>query len=427
MRNLRIFGSKRRRRDRALASNRPRLIFVSHEATRTGAPKIILNLLKQFAEQCDIDCETILHDDGHLIDEFGQHSQVNVLHLPRQRSKELQKKVRSIVKRRNANPPAVAVCNSMESRFVAEQLRDLGVPVVSLVHELPCSYTDSDYQVIYDASSKIVFPAAIVREATHNKRAIPFGKDIILPQGLLDPDFGQDIDPPTARQDIRNELGLPSDAFIVLGCGTLDMRKGIDHFVGIAKSVIEKHPTPNNPIHFVWVGDGPRWPHSAFHYMQIDLRNSQVTGNVHFIGERENVESYFVGADLFLLSSRVDPFPCVIHEAMATQLPVMAFEGSGGAPEALREGGGFVMPYGNYDLAAHAIRNLACNPAIADSMRSKSLLRVQEEYRFDTYAQEIMSLAEGLAEQNFRLPRIYRPESSSDPHQMADSPLRRAA
>ena len=352
MPKLRIFRSARSKESVNPAVNhsdsqRPRIIFVSHEATRTGAPKIILNILKHFQMSCEINCETILHDDGHLLDEFQCYSETHSLYLPRQKSSELQKKVRSIVHQRRKSRPVIALCNSMESRFVADVLQKEGVPVVQLVHELPCSYTEADYRMLYDMATKIVFPVQAVREATHRKLSLPFGKDLILPQGLLDPDFGKRIDRETAFRQIRDELSLPSDAFIVLGCGTLDLRKGIDHFARIAIETTQNNKS-NRPIHFVWMGEGPRWPHSAYHYVQIDLKHTQTVGNVHFIGEREYVEPYFVGADMFLLSSRVDPFPCVVHEAMASRLPVMTFDSSGGASQALEDGGGFLLPYADY-------------------------------------------------------------------------------
>lgn len=394
MPRLRIFRSNRNEQS-PHEVDRPRVLFVSHEATRTGAPKIILNILKRFHEACDIDCETIVHDEGHLMEEFAQNSEVHCLRLPRLRSTELQKRVRNIVRRRGTKHPDIAICNSMESRFVMEQLNQLGVPVIALVHELPCSYTDADYELLYENTTKIVFPVQTVREATNKKLPLPFGKDLILPQGLLNPHFGQNTEREAARAQIRRDLSIPQDAFVVLGCGTLDLRKGIDHFAAIARSVVRKNNF-DDTIHFVWVGEGPRWSHSPMHYVQIDLRRSKTASHVHFVGEREHVDSFFVGSDMFLLSSRVDPFPCVVHEAMSTQLPVMAFDNSGGASIALADGAGFVVPFGDYEQATNIICALAQNPGMAEGMRRKALQRVQDEYNFENYADKIINVAQQL-------------------------------
>ena len=411
MPKLRIFRSSRTNEARNPAgqksrtSSTPRILFVSHEATRTGAPKIILNLLKHFHSHCHITCETILHEDGQLLEEFQCFSATHSLYLPRQRSGELQKKVRNIVNQRRKPQPLIALCNSMESRFVADVLQKEGIPVVQLVHELPGSYSDADYRMVYDLAAKIVFPVQAVRDATNRKLTLPLGKDLILPQGLLDPNFGKGIGREAAYRQIRDEFSLPSDAFIVLGCGTLDLRKGIDHFAQVAIRSLKRNRS-NRPIHFVWMGDGPRWAHSAYHYVQIDLKNTQTVGNVHFIGEREHVEPYFVGADMFLLSSRVDPFPCVIHEAMASSLPVMTFDSSGGAGQAIADGGGFLVPYADHEMAAGIICSIAMNPAMANSMREKSLQRVATDYRFEMYGDNMIALAESLTASVLRRPDL---------------------
>ena len=82
-----------------------------------------------------------------------------------------------------------------------------------------------------------------VRDAANEKLRIPHGKSVVLPQGLLTPDFGKNITREQGYSRIRKELGLPENSFIVLGCGTLDLRKGIDHFAVVARRVRQEPPT----------------------------------------------------------------------------------------------------------------------------------------------------------------------------------------
>lgn len=400
-RKLRIFGSKSKKKSDG-PKNR-RVFFVSHEATRTGAPKIILNILKHFSDNCDVKCESLLLSGGHLATEFARYSTVDCFNVPRERCDEMQKKVRRAVQREKGNPPILAVCNSMESRFVAETLNEMGIPTVSLVHELPSSYTEEDYQNIYECSRKVVFPVHAVRDAAHEKLPIPQGKSVVLPQGLLTPDFGKNSLREECHGQIRKELGIPENSFIVLGCGTLDLRKGIDHFAVVARRVIELNKS-STPIHFVWVGEGPRWVHSPYHYVQLDINKTPARNFVHFIGERENVEPYFVGSDAFFLSSRVDPFPCVIHESMAAGLPVITFADSGGAPEAVENGAGFVVPYADYEHTASIIRMLAKQPELANGVRQRSMERVETRFNFDDYADKIIDLCESVTSTRLRNP-----------------------
>ncbi len=397
---MRIFGRSRKTTPPQTPSKR-RVIFVSHEATRTGAPKIILNILKHFSDNCDIQCETILQSGGHIAKDFAQHSIVDCFNVENKNRDEIQKRTSRVVNREKNNKPVLAICNSMESRQVAAMLASQGVPCVSLVHELPSSYSEEDYQFVFEASRKVVFPAHAVRDAADAKSPIPQGKSIVLAQGLLDPNFGTRISRDTAHAKIRKELSIPANAFIVLGCGTLDLRKGIDHYAAIARLVSAANHS-ETPIHFVWVGEGPRWCHSLHHYVQLDINKSKARNLVHFIGERPNVEPYFVGADAFLMTSRVDPFPCVIHEAMATSLPIITFANSGGTTEAIDNGAGIIVPYADYERASNVIRILAAQPEIATGLRERSLARVHSRYRFDEYGDKLIDLSESVIGQKLR-------------------------
>ncbi len=374
----------------------PKLIFVSHEASRTGAPLILLHLLRHFQQNLAADYAVLLHAGGVLHGDFARICPTECLDLPRQPSAVLARRISQwLISSRLTQGPVMALCNSMESRYITQQLHAHQIPVISLVHELPTSYTDDDYQLVFSASEKVVFPAQCVRAATECKSAYSSAKGLVIPQGLLNPSFGQLINRQHARQAIRHELNLPADAHIVLGCGTLDMRKGIDHFAQVAIAATN-NLTSLCTLHFVWIGDGPRWPHSAYHYVQLDLDKHGIQRRVHFIGERDDVQPYFLAADAFLMSSRVDPFPCVIHEAMAAELPIITFDQNGGAHEAIAHGAGIVVPYGDYQAAAQAIERLATDSGYRSRLVQTAKQRVDTIYRFDHYGDQVLALARSL-------------------------------
>jgi glycosyltransferase involved in cell wall biosynthesis len=373
------------------------VLFVSHEASRTGAPLIALNLIRHFNQQLGLRCRTLLNDGGPLIGDFAEVSGVECLNTQRCESPELTRKIRRFL-RQERTLPKFAVCNSLESRFIAAELSRAGIPVIALIHEMASSYTDSDFHLIYQAAEEIVFPCRAVRNEADAKVPVPQNKTHVMPQGLLKPNFGKQINRADARQAIRTELGLPPESTIVLGCGTLDLRKGIDHFAGIARRFNQVNP--ESPVYFVWLGDGPRWTHSIYHYVQMDIEKSGLSQYVRFIGERVDVEPYFVGSDVFLLTSRVDPFPCVVHESMAAGLPIIAFEGSGGAAEALADGAGLTIPFADYGASVQAITALTSNKELHERLRATAEEKVRSQFRFSNYAEQIWNLAQRASSNN---------------------------
>lgn len=367
--------------------------MVSHEASLTGAPKIALNLVRQFREKTNVELTTILHEGGPLQAEFEKVSDTVCLDVPREHHPKIHTTIRKMIKPwQKAGRDVVCICNSVESRFIANSLYTRGIPILFLLHEFPTSYEPGEFAKVYQYSQKMVFPCKAVHDAANELIAIPSGKSAIHPQGLLDDAFGTRIDKQDARVKLRKTLGLPADAFVVLGCGTIDLRKGIDHFLAISR-IYESLNQGGRPVYFCWVGDGPRHKHSAYHYVDIDIAKSK-QANIRMVGETSNVEPYFLGADSFLLTSRIDPFPCVVHEAMAAAMPVMVFDHSGGAVEAINDGAGLVLPFADYVAACRSIDRLHDNPQWARELGENARLRIRNDFRFKDYANGIIQLCE---------------------------------
>ncbi|MDA8563739.1 hypothetical protein N9L06_04725, partial [Mariniblastus sp.] len=76
------------------------------------------------------------------------------------------------------------------------------------------------------------------------------------------------------------------------------------------------------------------------------------------------------------------------------------FADSGGAQTAIKDGAGFVIPYGGYEQAAALFRTLSQQPHVAASARARSLERVHSEYRFEDYGDELIELSESIIGQS---------------------------
>ena len=174
-------------------------------------------------------------------------------------------------------------------------------------------------------------------------------------------------------------------------CGTVDLRKGIDYFVQIARQITKQE---NRNIYFIWIGKIIDSPETIrfMHYLHIENEILETDNNVYFLGERENVEPYLRAADIFILPSRADPFPCVVLEAMACELPVIAFDKAGGAVEAIKSECGIIVPYGDVAGMVEAILRLATDDRLREKMGQKALARIENDYSFDDYFDNIKDI-----------------------------------
>ncbi len=439
--------------ERRPARGRPEridLIVVSHELTRTGAPLILLALIREFVGRLGLGCLVITQRGGVLLEAFREWAPVIDLTMVRDPALKQEQFLLSCVQAFEgpARPRAVLVNTACVST-VGRTLAEAGLPVITLVHELAAAFDRTAFETIYQSSSAVIYPASYVLREAHMTYTLPVEKAAVLPQGLLDPAFGGG-DRDAARRAVLDMLDAPDDAFIVLGCGTLDLRKGIDLFARAAAASIaaqeaddpagparpqrkpparpqrkpqgqlpgrlpERPPErpPGRPLYFLWVGGGLTNRHSVFWFVQQDVARAGLTGRIHFAGPHTGTEPFFLASDAFLLTSRMDPFPCVVHEAMACGLPVIAFENAGGAPEALGSEAGIVVPYGDTAAIAASLVRLASDPREAAALGERARARVREQYSFAAYADAVIDAFSDRAGVKLGAPKSLAPAGLS--------------
>lgn len=116
--------------------------------------------------------------------------------------------------------------------------------------------------------------------------------------------------------EIKKQLNIPLDKFVVLGVGQVQTRKGILDFVEVAKHL------PN--VQFVWAG-GFSFGSITDGYKELKKVMENPPDNVNFIGivSREKMNSIYNIADLMFLPSYNELFPMSILESMALRKPVL--------------------------------------------------------------------------------------------------------
>lgn len=372
---------------------RRRLVVVSHSATRTGAPLIALEIVKKLSANPELELMTIVLGDGPLIEDFNRYSHTLRTKDPYGADINENKRLMSGIL---ANQPILVISNSAESRHFTKHLSMVGVPVMSLVHEIADHYNRQEWNDIFDISDSVIFPSQYCLQKSDKKLADPSNESVrdrqhIIPQGLLTDNFAR-FDVANKRKKTRADLSIEESDFLVLGCGTVDLRKGTDLFIECAIRTLSTNLNKN--VQFIWVGkDNVLSDNENFMYWKLKNCPADVLSRIHFIGEVQDTEPYFCAADLFLLASRSDPFPCVMHEALSAGLPIVYMNDSGGADEMITTEIGISIAYENVDEMVDAVKYLASNIEIRQEMSSKCKEHVDTYYKYDSYIEKLASNA----------------------------------
>ena len=248
---------------------------------------------------------------------------------------------------------ALAYSNTIVNGDLLKRLPDQSCPVISHVHELDymirrfSSAEDLNYTLArttrFIAGSEAV-AANLVAGHGVERAKIDVVYEFIPSLELARPALTE------AARRVRSELQIPQDAIVVGAAGTVDWRKGYDAFISLALEVCRSRDRRN--VHFVWVGGNE--DRRISEQIAYDLNKLGLDEQVRFVGHRSNYLDYLAMFDIFCLMSREDPFPLVVVEAAALGKPVVCFENSGGSPEFVSDGCGFVVPY--LDCRAMAAR-----------------------------------------------------------------------
>ncbi len=130
------------------------------------------------------------------------------------------------------------------------------------------------------------------------------------------------------------------------------------------------------------------------------ISDSGLNDCFRLLGKREDVAPLFAEADVFLFTSTSEGFGVAVLEAMASGLPVVAYD-----LPSLREiddGKGFItlVPQGDFKAAAAKITELSLDPARMISIGEKSRDHVRERYSASAVAGQWLEYFRGILAKN---------------------------
>jgi glycosyltransferase involved in cell wall biosynthesis len=161
--------------------------------------------------------------------------------------------------------------------------------------------------------------------------------------------------------------------------GELREHKGQDDFIRAAQLVSRQFAD----VDFVIAGEDQSARKEYRAHLERLVAEFELQERVHFTGWVDDVTSLLPALDIFVSSSRVEPFGLVMVEAMAVGLPVVA-TGTGGALEIVLDGvTGKLVPVSDVTAMAEALCALLRNEEGRRRMGEQGRMRAREFFSLE--------------------------------------------
>jgi glycosyltransferase involved in cell wall biosynthesis len=200
--------------------------------------------------------------------------------------------------------------------------------------------------------------------------------------------IAEELIPPVDRIAVRAEFGFAADAPLVLFAGRLAEQKRVDDLLKALDLL--QHVQPD--LRTLIAGDGPLGPRLAETASLYHL-----DGRVHFLGHRDDVPRLLAAADLVVLPSAYEGLPNLVLEAMRFGKPVVATAAPGTTEVVVDGQTGVLVPVGNPQLLARAIRDVVRDRELARRLGQAGRDHVDSAFRADAMIAQFASLYEQLA------------------------------
>ncbi|MGH3149818.1 MAG: glycosyltransferase, partial [Streptosporangiaceae bacterium] len=167
------------------------------------------------------------------------------------------------------------------------------------------------------------------------------------------------------RMALRAELGADPGQAIVLAVGRLAAQKGFGLLLDAAVRWGDIQPAPL----LVIAGQGPL-------AAELQARAASLGLTVRFVGQRPDVPALLATADVFVLPSVWEGQSLILQEALRAGVPVVATR-VGGNRELLGEDAAILVPPGDAQRLADAVRAVLGDPALAGRLREGAAARAR--------------------------------------------------
>lgn len=326
---------------------RKKILFISHDASNTGAPKLLLSIVEYFAtHENKFSIDILFLSGGKLIQEFKKYANVHLREDFTGRGivgKFVNKIFRTsyidnrLVKSLQKNRYDVVYGNTILSLKWLNMFSKQKAKTILHIHESSYLFNLFFRDKVCDFTSinHIITVSNFVREFLFKEYKISDSKITLAYPFIVD-----NLKPTIEKSRVKDNLGLRDE--IVLGCmGYTNLAKGTDLIPQICKRIQKAFPDLKFKFLVVGGSEDSEFVITA----KMDARKLGVSDFLIFIENTSMPQNYFNILDLYLCLSREESFSLAVLNAASMRIPIICFRDNGGPSEILDERSAFFVNY----------------------------------------------------------------------------------
>ncbi len=361
------------------------------------------SMMKQFLEphvknlagngyEVEIACSEVLNRMAEVREDLGEYARIHLLHLKRSplavSNIRGYREIKQIIRNGHydliwTNEPVMGVA----TRLAARKARKQGTKVMYMVHGFhfykgaPLLNWLIFYPIERLMASKADCICTINREDYARAQRMRTARAAYIHGVGIDTERLKPGNNPT---NLRNELRLAQDAYLVLSVGELNENKNQQVIIRAIARL--KDPA----IHYVLCGKGDQRQSLEALAQELDIAD-----HVHFLGYRKDIADICRQSDVFALPSRREGLPFAAMEAMYCGMPLVN-SGIRGLTDITEDGvSGYVCEPDDTQRYAESIQKLKNNPGDREQMGARNRKTV-EAFTIDRTKEEILQLIREL-------------------------------
>jgi glycosyltransferase involved in cell wall biosynthesis len=201
-----------------------------------------------------------------------------------------------------------------------------------------------------------------------------------IPAGRFHPDGAR-------RALLRRGLGIADDETVVGSVGRLSEQKNPLDFVAVASRLL----AGRSGLRFLYVGDGP-----LRDVVEHEIGARDLAERVSLLGVRHDVPDLLRALDVFVLTSLWEGLPRVVLQALATGVPVVAYD-TAGIEEAVADGAnGYLVRPGAVETMVERLAHLIDDPSARAAMAARARDGISDEFTEDRMIRDLEALYDEL-------------------------------